>query len=85
MSDTTGELAEVNPEAVKFIAEHFPTKEVREPDPVTGEVKTAPETRGPKLCWKSFLLQQDEASSLQVKLKFVRWFLVFLMVLDASP
>ena len=56
MSDTTEELAEINPEAVKFIAEHFPTKAVQEKDPVTGEMKKVLKPRDPKLCWKSFLL-----------------------------
>ncbi len=73
MSEVTRELASegAGPEAVKFIAERFPTKTKTVPDPQHDDsykMKCVEEARDPARCWKSHLLQEKEVLGLLAKM-----------------
>ena len=71
MSQVTLELATTGsgPAAIQLIAERFPTKKKRVPNPAdpskTMEIEVS---RDPARCWKSYLLQNDEACGLLAKI-----------------
>ena len=70
MAEVTAELAEASPDAVRWIAERFPKKDKRVPNPQRpGKYKIVTVPRDPAKCWKSFLLQQDEALGLLSKMR----------------
>ena len=71
-SAVTRELAATGsgPAAVQLIAERFPTKKQRVPKPgELGKLQEADVPRDPERCWKSYLLQHDEALGLLAKVQ----------------
>ena len=79
MAEVTEELATtgVGPEAVRYIAEHFPTKYELVSDPRPGEpdhMKRVKVRRDPALTWKSYILQHHEFLGLQAKISVAAHF-----------
>ena len=71
MSDVTQELATRGEglRAIQLIAERFPTKRKRIPDPADPrKTKEIEVPRDPARCWKSYLLQNDEVRGLLAKI-----------------
>ena len=71
-SEVTRELAltDSGPAAVQLIADRFPTKTERRPKPgVPTKFEEVEVPRDPERCWKSYLLQHDEARGLLAKMQ----------------